>query len=152
MSQIEFEGTIEAAGGGGACIPVPFDPRDVFGTGRSVRVRATYDGFEAKSNVVTMNGRPVVGIHKATREAIGKGPGDTVRVALVQDTDVRTVDVPPDLATALARAPALKARYDALAYTHRKEFARWIDEAKRAETRARRLAKALEMIEKGENR
>ncbi len=152
MSQIEFEGTIEAAGGGGACISVPFDPREVFGTGRSVRVRATYDGFEAKSNVVTMHGRPVLGIHKATREAIGKGPGDTVRVALVQDTDERTVDVPPELATALTRAPALKARYDALAYTHRKEFARWIDEAKRAETRARRLAKALEMIEKGENR
>ena len=147
---IEFVGTVEAAGGGGACIPVPFDPKEVFGTGRSVRVVATYDGFEAKSSVVSMGGRPVLGIHKATREAIGKGPGDSVRVTLVADTSERTVDVPPELAKALADRPETKARFDALAYTYRKEFARWIADAKRVETRERRLRRTLRMIDAGE--
>ncbi len=150
MDVIEFEGTIESARGGGACIPVPFDPREVFGTGRSVRVKATYDGFEAKSSVVKMDGRVVLGVHKATRVAIGKDAGDQVRVTLVRDTEERTVDLPSELAGALAGAPELAARFEALAFTHRKEFARWIGDAKRPDTRARRLAKALAMIEEGE--
>ena len=56
---IEFEGVIEAGRGGGACIPVPFDPKQVFGTGKSVRVHATYDGFEAPSSIVSMGVRAV---------------------------------------------------------------------------------------------
>ena len=150
MQPIEFEGVIEAASGGGACIPVPFDPSDVFGTRKSVRVVATYDGFEARSNVVSMHGRAVLGVHKATREAIGKGTGASVAVSLIADTAERTVDIPPELALALAASLDLNAKFDALAYTPRKEFAGWISQAKKAETRERRLAKAIEMIKKGE--
>jgi len=150
MQPIEFEGTMEAAPRRGACIPVPFEPADVFGTLKSVRVLATYDGFEAKSNVVSMDGRAVLGVHKATREAIGKGAGETVLVTLVVDGAERTVDIPPELASALAESPDLEARFNALAFTYRKEFARWVGEAKKAETRERRLAKAIDMITRGE--
>ena len=147
---IEFEGTIEAARGGGACIPVPFDPKQTFGTGRSTRVTATFDGYEASSSVVTMDGRAVLGVHKATREAIGKGPGDRVRVSLVRDDAPRTVTIPPELEAALASSPDEAARYAEASYTHRKEFARWVAEAKRQETRDRRAAKAVDMLSRGE--
>jgi len=113
-------------------------------------VVATFDGFEARSNVVSMGGQAVLGVHKATRAAIGKGAGDPVAVTLVADTRVRTVDLPPELAEALSASRDLKEAFDALAYTHRKEFARWIGEAKKTETRERRLAKAVDMIRAGE--
>ncbi len=149
---IEFEGVIEAARGGGACIPVPFDPGEVFGTRRSVRVIATYDGFEAKSSVMSMGGRPVLGIHKATREAIEKDPGDAVTVTVVQDTAPRTVNVPAELKRALKSAPDLKKRFDTLSFTHRREYAEWVAEGKRQETRDRRAAKALDMLAAGQTR
>ena len=150
MDVIEFDGKIEEAGRGGACIPVPFDPKVVFGTGASVRVVATYDGFEAKSNVVTMGGRAVLGVHKATREAIGKNPGDTVRVSLVRDDAPRTVVVPTELSERFAAAPDVKAVFDGLAYTYRREFAEWVGGAKRAATRERRADRAMDMLARGE--
>lgn len=149
---IEFDGVIEAAGQGGACIPVPFDPKEVFGTGRSVRVRATYDDFEASSNVVSMGGRPVLGMHKATREATGKGPGDTVHISLVADTTPRVVTVPPELEAQLQAHPNARSIFDGLSFTHRREFAEWVAEAKKQETRDRRAQKAIEMMVEGKTR
>ena len=68
------------------------------------------------------------------------------------DEAPREVEVPPALAAALDTDPAAKAAFDALAFTHRKEYARWIDEAKRDDTRERRVAQALEMIRAGQTR
>lgn len=151
MSQpIQFEALIEEAPRGGACIPVPFDPREVFGTARSMRVVATYDGFEARSNVVTMGGRAVLGIHKATREAIGKGPGDEVRVTLVRDAAPRTVEVPAELVAIFDQDPGSRAAFDRLSFTHRREFAEWVGGAKRQETRDRRAVRTVEMLRTGQ--
>ena len=146
----EFEGVIEAGRGGGAYIPVPLDVKQAFGGGRSTRVTATFDGFETKSNVVSMGGRFVLGIHKATRASIGKDSGDRVRVSLVGDPSPRAIKMPPELAEQLARHPDLSARFDALAYTYRKEFARWVSEAKRRETRDRRAGQTIEKLRDGE--
>jgi uncharacterized protein YdeI (YjbR/CyaY-like superfamily) len=73
-----------------------------------------------------------------------------VNVHIELDTAPREVDVPPELAAALAGDPAALAAFDALAYTHRKEYARWVQEAKRDETRRRRIAQALQMLRKGQ--
>ena len=78
--------------------------------------------------------------------------GDTVSVTLAPDTEERTVDVPDDLAAALAGDAEAKAAFDQLAYTYRKEFARWVGEAKRDETRSRRTAQAIEMLREGRTR
>jgi uncharacterized protein YdeI (YjbR/CyaY-like superfamily) len=86
------------------------------------------------------------------REAAGVEAGDTVPVVLALDTEERTVEVPEDLATALAGDAEAKAAFDRLAYTHRKEFARWVGEAKKVETRERRAAQALEMLREGRTR
>ncbi len=147
----EFEGLIEAGRGGGAWIKVPFDVKEAFGTGRTVRVIATYDGFQAKSSIAPMAGGHVLGIHKATREAVGKSVGDRIRITLTQDHSPRVVEVPPALAEALEGDPELKALYEKRSFTHRKEFARWVAEAKKAETRERRVARTLDMLRAGES-
>jgi uncharacterized protein YdeI (YjbR/CyaY-like superfamily) len=91
-----------------------------------------------------------------TGELVARGPaaagvatGDTVTLELKLDSEPRTVEVPPALAEALQADPEAKAIYDGLAFTHRNEYARWIAEAKREETRERRVVKALEMLHAG---
>ncbi len=77
------------------------------------------------------------------------GAGDTVTVILEVDTAPRVVKVPPDFKNALATNKAARERWEISSYTHRKEFADWITGAKQPETRARRLAKAVEMLAAG---
>lgn len=149
--RFEFEGVIEAAPRGGAWVRVPFDTTDAFGTRRSVRVIALYDGHQAESNVVSMGGGPVLGVHKATRKAIGKDIGDRVRVVLRADTRPREVEIPMELVNAFQGAPTAEARFQKLSFTHRREFAEWVGNAKKAETRLRRAGKAVEMILSGQH-
>jgi uncharacterized protein YdeI (YjbR/CyaY-like superfamily) len=75
--------------------------------------------------------------------------GDEVEVELVADTASRTVELPEDLAAALSADPAARATYEALPPSHRKEWVRWIEEAKRPETRSDRVAKTVQKLAKG---
>ena len=84
---------------------------------------------------------------KAIREQIGKGPGDIVSVALWKDEQPREVDVPPVFKALMKKAGVLPF-FENLSFTNRKEYCRWITEAKKEETRTRRLEKALEMLKK----
>lgn len=138
----EFEAVIEEAPRGGALVGVPFDAKEAFGSGRA-RVVATFDGVEYRGSIASMGGRPVLGVRKDIREAIGKGPGDTVRITLAADDEPRTVDLPADLAAALDEAGA-RAAFDALSYTRRREAARSVVGAKRPETRVRRIREIVE--------
>jgi uncharacterized protein YdeI (YjbR/CyaY-like superfamily) len=99
-----------------------------------------------------MRGEFLLGLSREVREAAGVEAGEEVEVSLARDTEERTVDVPPALAAALARDAAAEAAFDALAYTHRKEFARWVAEAKKEDTRERRVAQALKMLHEGRTR
>lgn len=90
----------------------------------------------------------MLGISKAIREKLGKAPGDAIEVELWKDQEDRTVEVPSDF-DALLKQHGLLPSFAKLSYTHRKEFCRWITEAKKQETRERRLAKAVEMLRKG---
>ncbi len=93
-----------------------------------------------------MGGAHVLGGTKAIRETIGKSIGDRVHVTLVRDEEARDVEIPDDLAETLEANPQAKAFFEALAYTHRREYVEWIVEAKRPETRERRVRQALEML------
>ncbi len=95
-------------------------------------------------------GRPehFLGVAKAIREKIGKQPGDTVEVELWKDEEERTVEVPADFQR-LMKKEGLLPFFEKLSFTHRKEYCRWITEAKKEETRLRRLEKAVEMLGKG---
>jgi uncharacterized protein YdeI (YjbR/CyaY-like superfamily) len=78
--------------------------------------------------------------------------GDAVTVAIALDDAPREVEVPPALAAALEGDAEAREKFEALAFTHRKELARWVAEAKREETRERRVAQALEMLRAGRTR
>jgi hypothetical protein len=115
-------------------------------------VQATVNGHPLRLSVARMRGEYLLGFSKANREAAGIQAGDTVELVLELDTAPREVEVPRALAHALSLDPPAQEAFDKLAYTHRKEFAQWIDEAKRDETRERRVAKAVEMLHAGETR
>jgi uncharacterized protein YdeI (YjbR/CyaY-like superfamily) len=102
--------------------------------------------------VARMGGEFLVGLNREVRAGAGVEAGDEVEVALELDTAPREVDIPQALAQALAADPQAQAAFDAMAFTHRKEYARWIAEAKKEETRDRRVQQALEMIRAGRTR
>jgi hypothetical protein len=140
-----FDATLEEGRGGGALVAVPPDVVDALGGGGRIPVVATFDGVAYRGSVVSMGGRKVIGVLKAIREQVGKHPGDTVAVTLERDTAERTVEVPDDLAAALAAAGRADA-FAALGYSHRREYVQWIAEAKRPETRARRVAQTVDRV------
>jgi hypothetical protein len=115
-------------------------------------VVATVNGYTWRTSVARMGGEFLVGLNREVRAGAGAEAGDTVEVALELDTKPREVEVPEALATALAGDPEARAAYEGMAFTHRKEYARWIEEAKRDETRERRVAQALEMLRAGKTR
>jgi len=122
---------------------LPFDPKEAFGKVRAP-VRVTINGYEFQTTVGAMSGRYLIGLNKQVRAGADVSPGERVSVELVLDDEERTVEVPEDLATALDSDA--RAFFDSLAYTDRKEYARWIEDAKRAETRQARVAKAATML------
>jgi hypothetical protein len=147
-----FRAVIENAGGGGAFVRIPFDVEKTFGKKR-VKVKAVIEGEQYRGSLVRMGGPDhVLGILKAIREKVGKDFGDEVEVIVEEDAEERAVSVPPDLAQALAANPAAAAFFKHLAYSHQKEYIRWIEEAKRAETRKARIDKALGMLGQGKQR
>lgn len=125
-------------GGDPFVIPLPFDPKVAWGRTRAP-VRVTVGGHTYRSTVTTMGGRPWIPFRRSNREAAGVAAGEPFEVAVALDLNPRTVDVPNDLAEALDAADA-RAAWDRLSYSHRRERADAITEAKRPETRARRIA------------
>jgi len=142
----KFTARIEAGDRGGAFLFFPYDVEKEFGTKGRVPVKATIDGVSYTGSLIKY-GAPqhMLGVEKAIRQQIGKGPGDRVEVVLKKDDAVREVEVPPAFKT-LMKKEGLLTFFESLSYTHRKEYCRWITEAKKEETRARRLEKAVEML------
>lgn len=142
-----FRVVLEKAEDSSACgITVPFDVQKVFGTKARVPVRGTINGFPYRSSIMPMGGRHMMAVNKQMREGAGVAAGDTVTVVMERDDESRTVDVPPDLAKALRADKAAKAAWEKLSYTHQKEHVRALEEAKRPETRTRRLESTLAML------
>ena len=142
-----FKVRLEKAEDSEACgIWVPFDVLRVFGTKARVPVRGTINGFPYRSSVAPMGGRHIMAVNRGMREGANIKAGDMVDVVMERDSEERTVAVPEDLAEALAVDPTAKAAWEKLSYTHRKEYARELEGAKKPETRARRLAKTLNAL------
>ena len=140
-----FSGRIQNAGGGGAFVEVPFDVEQVFGSKRP-KVKALIEGVPYRGTLVRMGGEHhLLIILKGIREQVGKTFGDEVKIIVEADTEPRAVEIPADLMKELKKDKDARALFDKLAYTHRKEYVRWIEQAKREETRAARVAKALEL-------
>jgi hypothetical protein len=112
-------------------------------------VVATVNDYTWRTSVARMGGEFLVGLSREVRKAAGVEAGDDVEVALQLDTDPREVELPTELADALLSDPEARVKFDSMAFTHRKEYARWISDAKREDTRRRRVAEALERIKAG---
>lgn len=134
-----FRTTLERTGGTTVGIVVPDEVVDELGAGRRPAVRVTLNGYEYRTTVGSRGGRSLVPVSAAVREAAGVAGGEEHEVTLVLDDAPRTVEVPDDLAAALAQAEA-RERFDALAPSHRREHVRSVVEAKAAATRERRIA------------
>ena len=149
MKKYKFKAKIEAGDGGGAYVLFPYDTGKEFATNRKVPVKATFDGVPYTGSLIKY-GKPlhVLGLPKAIREQIGKRPGDTLELVVWKDEEVRTVEVPAPFEK-LMKKEGLLPFFEKLSYTHRKEYCRWISEAKKEETRSKRLEKAIEMLRKG---
>jgi Bacteriocin-protection, YdeI or OmpD-Associated/Domain of unknown function (DUF1905) len=133
----------------GAAAAVVLDDEQAAAVGEGAKrfaVVATVNGYTWRTTVSRMRGEFLLGLNRAVRQEAGVEAGDTVEVELELDTAPREVEVPEALANALAGDSGARAAFERLAYTHRKEYVRWIDEAKRDETRQRRLAEALERL------
>lgn len=125
-------------------ITIPFDVEEVFGAKR-VAVKATVNGANYRGSIVRMSGKYMLGIPKEFRDRAGISAGEKIKVVIEVDDTPRTVEVPKDLATAIKKA-GLLAEWDKLSFTHRKEHVRAVEEAKKEETRLKRIEKAVEML------
>jgi hypothetical protein len=141
---IEFRGTIEDAGAGGAFIEFPYSVEALFGVRGRVPVVATFDGIEYRGSMVKMGGAcHIVPILKQIRTQLGKQIGDPIDVSVRLDAQPRVVEIPADLSLALAERPEVRRAFDALSYSHRREYVIWIDDCKKLETRARRISRVV---------
>jgi bacteriocin resistance YdeI/OmpD-like protein/uncharacterized protein DUF1905 len=115
------------------------------GAGKRVPVRVTLNGAKYRSTIAVYGDRYYLPARKEIREAANLAPGRRTRVMLEVDTARRTVDVPADLARALSSAK-LRSGFDALSFSHRREFVEWVTSAKRAETRAARIPRVVAQV------
>jgi hypothetical protein len=152
VGSIRFTTTLQPRGPAAAVVLADDQVAEVGEGALAFPVVATINGYTWRGRVSRMRGEHLLGMSREVRQGAGVEAGDTVEVEVVLDTGSREVDVPAELAAALAADAAAAARFDALAYTHRKEFARWVGDAKKVETRARRVEQAIEMLHAGRTR
>ena len=126
-------------------ILIPFDVKEVFGKARAP-VHVTIGKYGYRSTVAVYGGKYYIPVRREHRDGAGVAAGDRVDVTLRLDEDSRVVAPPPDLAAALAEAPRARARWDALSPSHQREHASAIEDAKRIDTRAKRVAAAVKLL------
>jgi uncharacterized protein YdeI (YjbR/CyaY-like superfamily) len=144
---MDFEATVELGGKTATGIHVPDELVAALGSGNRPAVRVTIGPHSYRTTVARMGGRFLVPLSAENRQAAGVAAGDHVHVAIELDTAARTVELPADLDAALD--PEGRAYFDGLAFTHRKEWVRWIEEAKKPETRASRVTKTAAALREG---
>jgi hypothetical protein len=137
--------TVEAGGGTTTGLPVPEDVALSFGQGRKFPVRVTVNGHTYRSSLVFYRGQFVISLSAANREAAGVAAGDTVEIEVEVDDAPRTVEVPPDLAEALGAA-GVRDAFDALSFSKQRAIVEPLEAAKAAETRQRRVDKAVSSL------
>jgi hypothetical protein len=136
---------MQAEGMNATGIVVPDAVVEKLASGKKPKVSVTLNGYTYRSTVAVMGGQFMLPLAKVHRDAAWVKPGQKVEITLELDTAPREVEIPKDFAAALKKA-GLRAAFDRLPFTHRKEHVRAIEEAKAAETRVRRIDKALAMV------
>ncbi len=143
-----FTAIIQNAGGGGAFVEIPFDVEKAFGS-KKPKVKAMIEGIPYRGTLVRMGTENhLLLILKGIREQVGKTFGDEIKVTVEADTEPRVVEVPAGLEKAFKAEKEAKAFFEKLSYTHQREYVGYINEAKKVETRERRIAQTIAMLKK----
>lgn len=146
---MRFESTVELGGKTATGIPVPDEVVAGLGSGKRPAVVVTVGRHTYRTTIAPMGGRFLVPLSAENRAAAGVSAGDDVQVDIELDREQREVTVPADLAKALRGDKAATATFAGLSYTHRKEWVRWVEEAKKPETRATRVGKTIDALREG---
>jgi Bacteriocin-protection, YdeI or OmpD-Associated/Domain of unknown function (DUF1905) len=144
---MRFASTVELGGKTATGIPIPDEVIEAIGASKRPPVTVTVNGHTYRTTAVRMGGRFLVPLSAENRDAAGIAAGDDVTVDIAPDTASREVTLPEDLEAAMD--DHARAAYDRLSYTHRKEWVRWVEEAKRPETRATRIQKTVAGLREG---
>jgi len=135
-----------------AAIAPPVDVIEWFGTRARVPIRGTINGFPYRSSLMPCGNARMMPVNKTLCQGAGVQPGDIVDVVMERDTAERTVEAPPVLKKELAKSKKARESWDKMSFTHKKEIALWIADAKQEETTKRRVAKAMNVLKTGAKR
>jgi hypothetical protein len=146
---MRFRATILLSGRTATGIPVPPVVVESLGGSRRPAVRVTIGDHTYRSTVAPMGGRFMLPVSAEVRQLAGVAAGNEVDVDIELDTEPREVTVPPDLAEALDGDADARRFFDGLSYSNRQRLVLSIDQAKTAETRQRRIARAVSNLREG---
>lgn len=150
---VTIRATLHARGPAAAVLLTDEQLAEIGQGAKTPAVKVTVNGgYTFDGRIGRMGGETLLGFNKAVRAAAGVEAGDELELTIVLDAAPREVELPEDLAAALDGDPAARKGFDALAPSHRKEYARWVGEAKRPETRERRIAETLASAREGKPR
>lgn len=149
---LHLEMTLHPRGPAGAFVLTDEQAAAVGDGRKAFPVTITLNDTVLQLRLARMGGENLIGLAKAARQQAGVEVGGTYPVTISADAAERTVTVPADLAAALQSDPAAATAFEAMAYSHRKEYIRWIEEAKREQTRADRIVKTVAMVREGRTR
>ena len=152
MTEKKLEFKVKLVGQEGsevAALMPPFDVPKTFGQRARVPVRGTINGFPYRSSLMPMDGCYAMVVNRTIRKGANCKAGDEVDVVMERDTEERTVEAPAELAKELKKSKKALERWDGLSFTHKKEMARSIVDAKQEETKKRRLAKVMQVLKTG---
>jgi hypothetical protein len=131
-------------------LPIPFDVKKVFGSKARVPVKGTANGFAFRNFLMPEgNGKHCMMFNKILQAGAKAKAGDTVTVVIEVDGAPHTVTIPPGLKKAFTELLECKMAFSRFSYTHQKDFVNWITEAKRPETRAKRIERCLQLLDAG---
>jgi hypothetical protein len=146
---MKFETTVELFTKTGTGLRVPQEVVANLGERKRPPVRVTIGDYTYRSTVAVYGDEFFLPLNAQNRERAGVAAGDRIDVDIELDTEPREVTVPADLTSALEHDAQARQRFDGLSFSHKREYVTWIEEAKRAETRERRIATAVEMLHEG---
>jgi hypothetical protein len=148
MSKTQFRARLRPSGrgAGGHLVEVPYEVVAALGGRGRIPVQASFNGVPYRGSIVKMGGVMMLGVTKAVMAEAGAGPGDVLDVVVENDEAPREVEVPPELTKALKRNRAARSVWDGLSFSHRREYVGYIVEAKKEETRARRVERTIQAL------
>lgn len=146
---IQFKAVIKQNGKmNAAFVEFPFSTEELFGKKGQVKIKAVFDDkVEYRGSLAKMKSEcHILDLTQEIRKQLGKSFGDEVFVSLTEDKEERVVEIAEDIVLLFNENPDAKVLFDKMSYTHRKEYIRWIEEAKKPETRENRKLKMIQMI------